>query len=391
MTATDAAILEPQIRVLHLISTIGFFGAENVVLNLCRGLRDLGHDPTVGVFVAERNPRVVLADLAEAAGLKVARFKSNGRADVSTFGLVRNYLDREAAHLIHSHNYKANIYARWAARRKVAKISTLHNWTATTKRMRFYIAIDRLVLRGFDKVVAVSGPVRSSLVDAGINPERIRVIENGVPSMSSGREEARAAMRRQLAVPGDALVFGTVGRLSREKGHSVLIEAAGQLAQRLPAVVLLVVGDGPERRSLEQACLAFPGLRVIFTGVRSDVTDLLAAMDVFALPSMTEGHPVALLEAMAAGKPVVASAVGGVPDILEGGGIGIMVTPGDPRALAAALEGLGSDRGKAMAMGERAKLAVASQYSVERMARRYVDVYRETIRKRESPHSIARR
>jgi len=389
MAKADAVTPEPQIRVLHLISTIGFFGAENVVLNLCRGLRDLGHDPTVGVFVAERNPRVALADMAEAADIKVARFKSSGRTDVSTFGLVRDYLDREAAHLIHSHNYKANIYARWAARGKVAKISTLHNWTATTRRMRLYVAIDRLVLRGFDTVVAVSGPVRSSLVDAGIDPDRIRIIENGVPAMSPGCEETRAEVRRQLGVPRDALVLGTVGRLSREKGHSVLIEAAGQLAQRLSAMALLVVGDGPERGSLEQACLAFPGLRVIFTGVRRDVADLLSAMDVFALPSLTEGHPVALLEAMAAGKPVVASSVGGVPDILEGGGVGIMVTPGDPRALAAALENLASDRGTAMEMGERARQAVAAKYSVERMARRYVDVYRETIRRRESLHSIA--
>lgn len=368
-------------RVLQLVSSSGFFGAENVILGLSQGLRRFDQDVLVGTFDNSQNPNRELRERAKESGLATRAFRCCGRFDLGTARAIMRCIRDEHVDLVHAHGYKADLYAyiaAWACSKPV--VATCHNWVGSSRSMRFYERLDKLVLRRFASVVPVSSPVREKLQRAGVAPRRIVQINNGIDAERFAPRVPDGGLRASLGISvGDAVV-GTVGRLAPLKGLEDLIEAAARVLPRRPHVTFLVVGAGPLLAQLSALARA-RGLegRVVFTGVRPDVPELLALLDVFVLPSHAEGQPMALLEAMATARAVVATRVGDVPQILQGGELGALVPPADAEALAAAVLELLGDHERRAALGRQGRLEILKRYTVGRMATQYADLYRSCL------------
>ncbi len=368
-------------NVLHLISSSGFFGAERVVCELCRQSARVGIDSRIAVLTRDerilQSFRQALGDAAD----RVTAVPCGGRLDLGAARRIRQTAADLRVDIVHSHGYKSDIYAYGTKRLGALParlVATNHNWIGLTLSEKLYQRIDAAALRGFDGIVAVSEQVRQDMAHRSIPAHRIEVIHNGIDPNDPQLGAGRGAAREQLGLDDSELVVGTVARLTAEKNLPQLVEAVASLSgSRLPHARLVIVGDGPERARLEAAIsgLGMDG-KVKITGTSDRARSWYAGFDVFALPSLNEGLPMVLLEAMAAGVPVVASAVGAVPAVVEDDVSGLLVTPGDSDELTAAILRLCADGGLRKRIGGRAREVVCSRFSSHRMAERYSEVYR---------------
>lgn len=371
-------------RVLHLLESGGLYGAERVVLNLSLAMRAAGrHEPVVGCIVQRPDEPSALHDEAVRLGLRAEKvLLRNLRLPLDAPGAARR-LRALGIGLVHSHGYKATVYGSflrgwW----RVPMTATCHLWfmdRAAPLKMRAMVALEQRLYRRFPAVVAVSGEIRDVLVRAGVRPERVRVVANGIPLDGPSPTPAeRIALRDSLGVPAGAFLVLTAGRLTAQKDQATLLRALAALADGPRPVHCVVAGDGELRDELA-ALAEQPGLRgrVRLPGFREDMAALLRAADAFALPSLDEGMPMILLEAAAAGAPLVATPVGDVPTLVRDGVTGLLVPRGDAGALAAALGKLRDDPGLAARLGEAARAEVRREHSHEAMAARYAEVYEE--------------
>lgn len=276
--------------------------------------------------------------LAE-AGVPV-RHLGRGRFDPRILSDLVALGRKLGARVLHVHGYAAADFGRLAARWLGAGL-VLHEHFADPAMPGYQGLADRLLSGLTHRAIAVSGSTRDFLVRERFVPEsRVRVIWNGAPLdefAPVGADRARA-FRREVGLPADALVVGVIGRLNAQKGHRYFVEAAARIAVRRPDARFLIVGDGDLEAPLrEQASSLGLSESLVMTGHRTDVPDALGAIDVLCISSLYEGTPLTLFEAMAAGKPVVSTAVDGCREILEDGRTGLLVPPRDPEALAAAL------------------------------------------------------
>lgn len=285
------------------------------------------------------------------------------------------------ARILHVHGYAAADFGRLAARLVGARL-ILHEHFADPRMPAYQALADRLLSSLTDRAIAVSGSTRDFLVRERFVPkDRVRLIWNGAPLdefAPVGRERA-LRVRRELQIPDDAPVVGAIGRLNTQKGHAYLLEAAPAILRAEPRAFLLVVGDGDLMEPLRQQARAL-GIaeRVRFAGHRTDVPDLLGAIDVLAIPSLYEGTPLALFEAMAAGKAIVSSAVDGCAEVLEEGRTALLVPPRDAPALAAAIGSLLADSEGRGALSEAARAASRS-YDIATCVARMQDLYAEVL------------
>jgi glycosyltransferase involved in cell wall biosynthesis len=283
-----------------------------------------------------------------------------GRFDPRILSDLVALVHARRARVLHVHGYAAADFGRVAARLTGAKL-VLHEHFADPALPGYQAVADRLLRCCTDAAIAVSGSTREFLVRERFVPrERVRLIWNGAPLdefAPVSRERALAA-RKALGLPDNAVVFGTIGRLSAQKGHVFLLDAAREVLRAHAAARLLVVGDGDLLAPLrEQAHALGIADRTVFAGHRTDVPDLLGALDVFCISSLYEGTPLALFEAMAAGKAIVSTAVDGCREVLSEGETGLLVPPEDAKALAAALGRVVADPKLRVALGMRAREA----------------------------------
>jgi glycosyltransferase involved in cell wall biosynthesis len=377
----DGAYSAPVPAVLQLISSSGLYGAERVLLELACHLHEQGWASHVGALL-NRGTRVAIVDEARRRGLKTVLFPCRSGFDTRTMRAIRAYVDHHAIQVAHSHNYKSNIFLFLSgARHRAALVSTCHNWLTDSPKLMVYELLDKLTLHQFNHVVGVSPQLDQELAAAGLPAERRSTIDNGLALEGTLPPGGRDRLRRSLGIPPDRAMLLTIGRLERWKGYDLLLEALARVA--VPAHLVLV-GEGDLRGALEQQAHALGvAERVTFTGYRKDVVDLLLASDLYVLSSRKEGLPMVLLEAMAAHLPVVATRVGAVPRTLADGEAGLLVPPGDPAALAVALEhALGSPELRRQ-LAERALRIHEACFSRQAMGGRYVELYQRLIRQRE--------
>ena len=342
-------------RVLHLISSSGVYGAEKMVVGLCEALPRFGVHPTLEVFDNAHSRNVEVADYALTNGVPVKLLACGGRLDTAAVRRLRRDIRDLNIDLLHTHGYKANLYGFFATRGGVPMVATNHRFD-TGPQNRF----DKPVLQRADAVFAVSDEARDSLRSAyGIADAM--TIPNGVdPTAFEG-----AAPTIDLPHP----LVGMVARLAPEKAPGDFLA----LAAAVPQANFALVGEGPLRDELEQQA----GTNVHFLGFRDDMAGVYASLDVLVQPSYREGMPMTILEAMAAGTPVVASRVGAAEDVIEDGRTGMLYDAGDVPALIAAVRLALSDEGRDA--GKAAKDAVAAQFTVDEMARRYAEQYRRVL------------
>jgi glycosyltransferase involved in cell wall biosynthesis len=365
-------------KVLHLISSSGYYGAESMLITLVTHLRRLHCDVHLCVLENQRNSRNEILAAARQAGVETELIPCHGRLDLKVPGALRRLLDANNADVMHTHGYKSDIYGYVAARSTgIPLVSTCHGWTAASIAVRMYSALDKFVLRAFNRVVGVSAPVAAELVEAGVPASSVVVIHNGV-RLSPGPARSRAT-----SLPpenGRGAVVAMVGRIVPQKGVGPFLHAASDVLKHFPRTEFLVAGEGPARERYEaEACALGISNKVRFTGYLRDITSLYAAIDIMALPSLTEGLPMAILEAMAAEKAVVASRVGAIPDVITDRETGLLVEPGDATGLARALCNLISDGRLRARLAQDGRALIEKSFSAEKMARSYLRLYETMI------------
>jgi len=362
-----------KIRVCHLASGDLWAGAEAHLASL---LPELAKLPGISVHAILLNEGL-LAQKLRASHLPVSIVAEERLSTLSLIDAVVRLLHETRADFLHTHGYKQNILGTVSARLAKARwiVRTEHGVYERVPglaglRMRGYRLLDSLATRYCSAIVAVSDQLaehwRVRLKGQG---PRVAVVRNGVPVHPHLESEAISRIRVQLGIGEDQVVFGTLGRMVPIKGLSDLLEAAVLVHRRDPRSTFLIAGDGPLRGFLEAraAELSLHGV-VRFLGFTQEPAEFLAALDVFILPSLGEGVPMALLEALSLGKPVVATAVGGVAELLSPGVHALLVQPGAPAELARACEQLVGDPGLRAALGRQARSLVREQLSAERMA-----------------------
>jgi glycosyltransferase involved in cell wall biosynthesis len=357
--------------IVHVLSSYGVGGQERVALDLAAGQVERGH--RVGVVSLAGEPDGPLAAEFTAAGVDVDRIARKERLDPALVVKLGRMLRRRGVDIVHTHNPLPLTYGAPAAR--IARAVAIH-----TKHGRNPGSpIERMLRRGAARLVGAFVAVSETTAEQAREqkdcpPEVLRVIPNGI-RLGRFRPDAavRAAVRAELGIPADAWVVGTVGRIDEFKNQGMLVAAAARRVNDRYRLVL--VGDGPMREAVTaQAAAISPHIQL--TGRRMDVERLLPAFDVFALPSRSEGLPLVVPEAMAAGLPVIATSVGGLPDVVEDGETGLLV-PVEEAALAAALDRLAGDRDRTRAMGARAREVALARYSADRMLDDYLALYAE--------------
>lgn len=362
--------------VLLLISSEGYFGAENMLVNLGVSLLKLGCRCVVGVFCDTRFRHTEVGDRAQAQGLTVEIVPCVGRFDWRAVAHIKRLVGKYEVDVLHTHGYKADLYgcaAAWPGR--VALVATCHNWPSRSRSMRAYAALDRFAMRAFDRVVAISDPLMEILERSGIQVAKLDMIANGVETERFC--DARATLR-DVADGDDAPLIGFVGRLVPAKGGDILLRAAQRVLHSHPKAKLVIVGDGPSRQEWELLASQLDiSDRVVFAGVRQDMPGVYASLQLVVLPSLDEAMPMCVLEAMAAGKPVVATRVGAVPKLVDPNRTGVLVEPGDVDGLSAAILEVLDNPEWARHLGENGRARVTEHFSAGSMARRYVELYRE--------------
>ncbi|HXG43473.1 MAG TPA: glycosyltransferase [Gemmatimonadales bacterium] len=359
-------------RVMHVAAPGAVGGLESVVQTLLPALRLRGLEVALAAIGERETASLPLVGALRRAGVEVFPRDLPERAYLEEWRVLRELFRSWRPQLVHTHGYRADVVAGWAARSLgLPTAATVHGFTGGDWKNRFYELLQCRVLRQATFVVAVSGPLRERLVRSGVGVERIRVIRNAwspsEPPLSRG--EARAA----LGLPVSARVVGWVGRVQQEKGPDLMLQAFALLDQ--PDLVLSVIGDGRDRRRLEPLAARLAPGRVRWHGVLEGAARLYSAFDCFVLSSRTEGTPIALFEAIAAGVPVVATRVGGVPDVV-GPDEAILVPPGDPGALAAGVRAVFADPGAASARARAARTRLEREFAPDPWADQYLEAYR---------------
>lgn len=361
-------------RVLHLRSSGGLYGAEGVICGLARGYSG---PCRVLCLKDARDPHTELCERLVRDGQDAGALPSRGAIDpalVFRFGAeVRRY----RPDVIHTHDYKSDTIA-WLASflpgPRPRLVATMHGVVRTSAALRGYERLDARVLRRFGAIAAVSEGTAETARSYGILPERIHVIPNGVDT-EVFRPGDRAAARHRLGIAHGLPLLGVVGRLSPEKGQNVLLDA---LALTTIPAELAVVGDGPMNEELRRRA----GGGVHFLGRREDMPDVFAALDLLVLPSLSEGLPLTILEAAACGVPAVASRVGDVEKVVRPIETGMLVPPGDARALASALDEALSDLTRLETMGRAARAHVVAHFSEAATTDNYTRLYQTVLSKR---------
>jgi len=360
-----------------LISSTGMFGAEKVIMELLIELRAQKIETYFACLENQSKAHLAIIEEANKHTDNVHIFDCSGQFDIRTIWHIRSYLKKNKINIIHSHGYKANFYSLLAATaNNIAIITTCHNWLSVNYKMKIYEWIDKKVLSKFNKIIVVSDEIEEKILNADILPAKVIKINNGIGIGKYRGQNKRRDIRAQLGIGEDTVVVGSVGRLDNNKGISQLLMAAKLLLHEFNNIVFLIVGDGPARQKLcdESENMGIND-HVIFTGYSNDIPAILSAIDIFVLPSFIEGLPMVLLEAMAAGKPVIATRVGEIPRVLEHGKSGIIVEPGDIMQLKDAVKSLIKDNELLCSLAEYANERVEKEYSSKRMATHYVKEY----------------
>jgi glycosyltransferase involved in cell wall biosynthesis len=371
------------VKVLQLISSGGYYGAENMLLNLIGGDEVTSLQNLLAVFRNRHCLNLEIYDRAIEKGVRAEMVDCHGKLDWPSVRSVRRLVRANGIDLIHAHGYKADLYG-WAAARLEGKavVATCHNWLAGGPMLAAYNVLDQMVLKRFDAVSAVSQTVADKLLSLGVRRERVAVIPNGIDLHRFDGGPVTQARRQQ--------VIGIVARLDLQKGFGCLLRALRTLIPSFPGLRLVIVGEGPDRAKIEElvAELGINGA-VTMAGQQTDMPAIYASMDVFVLPSLNEGLPMTILEAMAARKPIIATRVGAIPTVINDGETGLLVEPGDEVGLTRAIAELLGNPNLCCQLAQSARARVEQNYTAAAMKQRYRELYQAVLKRCAGRHVSA--
>jgi glycosyltransferase involved in cell wall biosynthesis len=377
-------------RVLHIIDSGGLYGAETMLLNLVAEQVKLGLDPVIASIGEKGIDEKPIEVEAKSLGFSVKEFRMvPGPNLLGAFEVLR-YAQRSGFDVLHSHGYKGNIMFGFIPKgvRKVPMITTLHGWTSTNgySKMWVYEWLDAHSLKFIDAVVLVNRGMLSNLRLKNLHGVNFHVVNNGIPISISSSGFSRGNLISQPYNNLDKTIIkfcqggytiGSIGRLSSEKGFLYLIDAVKQAKKFFGDLRLVIIGEGEDRKPIEEKIVECNLKKdVLLPGYKKDARRYLKLFDAYVISSLTEGLPISLLEAMEAKIPVIATRVGGIPDVLDDGEAGLLVKPFDSRELFDALVFLRKNPESAEKRVSYASKTVSKNYSSHAMAERYREVYR---------------
>ncbi|MCG0275301.1 MAG: glycosyltransferase family 4 protein [Thermosediminibacteraceae bacterium] len=360
-------------KVLHVITDTNIGGAGRYLLNLLSAWQEDRYSVAVACPAGGE-----LEKRLKSLGIKVFTLKGGEKSfRFSHVVELLKIIAREKVDLIHTH---ASLSGRVAGKLMGCKVVMTRHWMGKKSEMGFLRRLLNRIVYSLltDRVIAVSRAVKVSLIEIGVPARIIKTVYNGIqiPNFSGDGSE----LRRELNIPENVPLIGIIARLVPEKGHEFAIKALPSILEKFPDARLVLVGDGPYRGYLEDLCGRI-GVKdkVIFLGYRTDVERIAVDFDVILMPSVSEGLALALLEVMALGKPVVASAVGGLPEVIKNGHNGILVPPGDIKVLAEKVIELLNSSELRNRLGQKAKDTILSKFTARVMAESTREVYDEVM------------
>ncbi|MEJ2636637.1 MAG: glycosyltransferase [Calditrichia bacterium] len=374
---------------MHLIATNFYGGPEKQIVEHLKLLKKhLSYTGILGTFL-EGNHHNEILGRAQEAGIKSYGIPMSGPMDFrALFELIR-IVRREEIDLLCAHHYKSVVLG-WLAARKtgIPVLNYSRGFTAENRKIAFYEWLERRFVRQMDGIISVSEGQKRRLESLGINHPNHWVVHNGVNLPQNGAAEnvdLRQGFFRKFDIPEKGLVSVSVGRLSPEKGHKYLLEAIALTNFRENNTYYLFCGDGPCRPALEAQAQRLDITDYCrFAGFRRDMTDIYRGIDFLVLPSLTEGLPNAVLEAFSFRKPVIATRVGGVPEVVTDGKSGFIVPKAEPPALAEAIEKMIGSQGLREEMGQFGKYRVKTCFSFEQQTRELCRIYNIYLQKQKT-------
>jgi glycosyltransferase involved in cell wall biosynthesis len=368
-----------MVRVAIVIDTLKVGGAQKLVSDFALSAADYGIEPTVICLHKDIHP--YMADSMKAAGVRIIELSSPSLLNVRRFAKLVSFLRRERFDLIHTHLSYANTLGSLAGfLLGCPVVASLHNTESDSRKRSIRVArLETTVLRFLARRIIAVGYGVSDAFHARVKDRQVDVIPNGIPIPSPIGFEVRQALRREITGDANRILLIAVGRFVPAKGYGDMIESFALLHQSDPRCYLAIAGSGSLFDEI-RAKISHMQLddSIACLGVRSDVPQLLAASDIFVSSSHWEGLPVAILEAMMAGLPIVATAVGDIPKVVTQDA-GLIVPPHQPDCLAEALHDLVRAPAKARAMGEAGRARAVQEYSLDTWMKRHIAVYEQAL------------
>ncbi len=362
---------ENKMRVLHLRSSGGMLGAERVIIELAKESLTFGYEGIIGALKNVDDPTPEFLSMAESYGIQTKIFECNRSFDIGTALNIKEFIENKNVKILHCHGYKENFYGLMAGR-GIPKVATNHLWKTSTLKAKFYCVLDAFAIRFYNKIIGVSDEIVQQMHHIGIN--RAFKIANGIDCQQFNIKPESPSFRKKYSLRPDDFVLGMISSLSYEKNHQAALSALFDINH--PKLKLLIVGSGALENDLKKKVKEL-GLqkKVVFTGAMSNISDALSAITIFLIPSLNEGLPMALLEAMASGKAVVASNVGEIGNVVEHHKNGLLIETHDDRALGSSIKFYLENQKKVGEYGNAARLTVERKFTSEIMAHSYCKVY----------------
>lgn len=367
---------DSPLSILHVVAPAPFGGLETVLRGLTAGQLEQGHRPHVAAVVVPEEANHPFVQTLRNDGVPVTEFALPVRAYLRERRQIRELARSTGADVLHTHGYRPDVIDSGVSRTLgIPRVTTVHGFCGSDLKGRIYEGLQIRAYRRFDGVVAVARAQIDRLREGGVSASRLHLIPNAwTPSEGQSREEGRST----LGIPENAFHIGWVGRLSVEKGADIFLRSIALLGD-LPFVAS-IIGDGPQTRELQTLAAELGiGDRVRWHGSLAHAGRYFASFDVFTLSSRTEGTPMVLFEAMAAGTPIVASSVGGVPDVISPDE-GLLAPPGDAGAIAAAIRTVHDDPAAAKDRAEAAARRLDERFGATAWLNRHDTLYRQLLK-----------
>jgi glycosyltransferase involved in cell wall biosynthesis len=373
-----------HINLLHIIYSLEIGGAE---MDLVAKAKVLVEEYGYHIAIACLLRRGELVEEAERNGIRVIGPVMSGKSDIRVIPRLVRTMCSGKFDIVHTHMFAANFLGRLAALLAGVPVIVSTVQLIAEREKWWEILLDRALQLKTGMMITSSEAVRRSFIERGIREDKITTIYNGIDFSkfdSIDRVEARNRIRPELGLKDSTFLVGTVARLQRVKGVECLIEAANHIVESVPNARFLIVGDGPQKAELQYRIKQLDlSSRFIFAGTREDVPAILSALDLFVLPSLSEALGIAVIEALLMRVPVVATNVGGVPEVVKSGETGLLVPPKDPIRLGEAIAYVYSNRDRAIAMARAGERRVRGMFEISRLAQRQVELYEMLLARRQ--------
>lgn len=372
-----------MINVLHLRDTDRVCGPGKTIIETCARIDKTRYNLKIGLFLLESQKHNVYQEAAEKRGVEVVPIVTSSQFDLRIIFKIIDIIKAHDIHVLHSHEYKSDIIAFLVSRfYNIPIVTTAHGWIINGLKSRVYIGMGKRVLRYFDRVIAVSPKIYDELIRVKVPADHVQLIFNAIVTENYTPDAfEKHILRNRYGLPEDAFLFGNIGRLSPEKGQKEFIQGASRIAAEFPNCYFFLVGDGPDRANLENL-VEQTGLqgRVFFTGHFHDVRPVFQDLDAVGLTSYTEGFPNVLLEALCMNKPIFATDVGGVNEIVIPGKTGLLIPPYDPGAVEESMRFILKNPEACKEQVSKGRALIEERYTFARRVAKVEELYNTFVR-----------